>query len=906
VSTLVAERATTPRSDRPVSRRSLPAHWPLTVLVVGFPLWWVLGLSALLPLALMVPMAVALFRRRPIHIPRGFGFWLLFLAWVAASVVVLWVDAPGAVPGGGLERLLVYLYRLAWYLACTVVLLWLGNLNEREVSTTRILRLFGWMFIMTVAGGLLGVLAPRFELTSLVEAVLPRQLSNNPFVNSLVHPASASIQTFLGREEARPIAPFAYANSWGSNLSIYLPFFLASWFGKSAGWRRYVAPVVLAAAVVPIVYSLNRGLWVSLMLGAIFGVIWLGTRGRLFALITSLVILVIAVVIFSVTPLQDLLAERLDSPHSNERRGQLLVETVASTAEGSPIVGFGGPRDVQGSFASIAGGATPDCPACDVPPLGTQGQLWMVIFSQGFIATAFFLAFFGVQIGRSWRARTKVQVAGMSVLFFFLLQLFIYDTLGMPLYTVMVAIALMWRAHRREQQTTAAVLTTGGERIRPTRTLELLVHRTRTSALLVIVLMVAGAAAGVLHAKRDVPVFSARTTILLAPAPVYVTVTPPRNEPRDITVDTEAAMVLSDRSLTQVSKAVPGTDPGELRERIRVTAAPNTRTLTLDVLDEDPHRAEQTVAALSQAYLDVRRDYLKQRRAQVLQSLREGLAEVGVRVPVDGADAVDGDTVDGPVVDEGPVDATIEDGSLPDSSPVEWSVLADELHDAVLRLTLTPDENGEVLRTAPAAVTSTEPQVNVAGGTMLGLLAAAMVVGLRSGSLAKVGRRYATSRSTGIKVIADVGSTKRVVDTAWSDLADLIGRSPCVCLIVPVDGAAADKCAEALAAVLRRRGHRVALEVADSRRSEHEVIVSLEALRDDGWHVVAAAADARSTATFEIACSTDYIAYAVHRGRTRVAVLDAVASRFRATQARSLGVILDGERNRRMRWLKGT
>jgi hypothetical protein len=37
-----------------------PEHWPLTALVLGFPLWWVLGMAQLMPLVLLaVAMPVA-------------------------------------------------------------------------------------------------------------------------------------------------------------------------------------------------------------------------------------------------------------------------------------------------------------------------------------------------------------------------------------------------------------------------------------------------------------------------------------------------------------------------------------------------------------------------------------------------------------------------------------------------------------------------------------------------------------------------------------------------------------------------------------------------------------------------------------------------------------------------------
>ena len=109
------------------------------------------------------------------------------------------------------------------------------------------------------------------------------------------------------------------------------------------------------------------------------------------------------------------------------------------------MLGFGSTRDVQGSFASIAGGGTADCPGCEVPPLGTQGQLWGVVFSHGFVGAAAFLAFFATQLISHRRSRSAIEAIGVCVLLFFFLQLLTYDVLGIPTYTVMIAIGLMER-----------------------------------------------------------------------------------------------------------------------------------------------------------------------------------------------------------------------------------------------------------------------------------------------------------------------------------------------------------------------------------------------------------------------------------------------------------------------------
>ena len=168
---------------------------------------------------------------------------------------------------------------------------------------------------------------------------------------------------------------------------------MVGWFGRDAGWRRSFAPFVLLVAAVPIVMSLNRAMWASIAVGIIYYVVRLVLKGRMLALIGAALCVLVASLLFCSSPLAELSVSRLENPHSNERRGNLLPETVASTAEGSPVLGFGSTRDVQGSFAPSPAG-TADCPGCEVPPLGTQGQLWGVIFSHGFVGAAAFLAFF--------------------------------------------------------------------------------------------------------------------------------------------------------------------------------------------------------------------------------------------------------------------------------------------------------------------------------------------------------------------------------------------------------------------------------------------------------------------------------------------------------------------------------
>ncbi|WP_185444437.1 hypothetical protein [Kribbella qitaiheensis] len=441
----------------PRRRRRWSAGWPLSVLFLGFPLWWVLGLTEFAFFLAAIPMAWSLIRGRTVIAPRGFGWWIGFLAVVLVSGTMLTTDAPFSNLSPLGNTLLTYSFRLIWYLTVTIVLLYVGNTSQADLPTAKVVRLLAYMFVITAFGGLLGVVAPHLEFKSFLELVLPHSAATNRFVHALIHPATADIQSVLGFAQPRPRAPFSYANSWGSNLSFYLPFFLYSWFGRDAGWRKIAAPLILVVAAIPVVYSLNRGLWGVLVIGMLYAVVQV-IRLRGFNAVAWLApVGVLMVVGALLSPLPTMVSERFAHQHSNERRGELAVKTIESTVKGSPLIGFGNTRDVEGSFGSIAGGATLGCPACAVPPFGTQGHLWLVIFAQGFLGTIVFLAFFVIRFARHVRSRDPVAMIGVALIIFFLIEIFVYDTLGAPLFTLMIALALMWRADRDRQ---AARLTT--------------------------------------------------------------------------------------------------------------------------------------------------------------------------------------------------------------------------------------------------------------------------------------------------------------------------------------------------------------------------------------------------------------------------------------------------------------
>lgn len=641
--------------------------------IAGLPVWWLLGFASIVPLALAVPLAWDLRRRRRVSLPPYAGWWLLFLIWVTLGIGTLWAAAPGAVDDGGAGRLLVFGYRLAWYVSCTVLLVWIGNTPADRLPDRVVHRVLAWVFVVAVAGGILGLLLPELAITTLAERLLPGGLRSNGFVSTLVSAETADVQKVLGDPEPRPKAPFPFTNTWGSVISLTLVFFVATVAARRSRLRWAAAPVLVAAAV-PIVLSLNRGLWLALGVGAVGLLVMLALRRHHLALGALVMIVVLGGVLVTSTSLGDTISARLENPHSNERRSQLLVATVDSMTRGSPVVGFGSTRDVAGTFTSIAGGATPSCPACGVPPLGTQGQLWLVLFSQGWIGTLFFLAFFVLALRRTWRCRTPNQTVATFVLVIFLLQLTVYDTLGLPMMIVMAAVALAWR----EEQSGSTL------RLPPARTL------VAAGAVGLI-----GAMVGAGLTRGEDRHVASTVTVALTPSPTYLDVGDVAREadsgtlvrpPHPATIDTEAALLRSERAMERAGKRA-GLAPAALRADIRVAAPPLSTVLDVTVTTTRNHDPAGAALAVAQEYLAERSRFLETRRTDLIARLGERLAAVD---PADPA----------------------------------WAATRTYLRAAIDHLTTHRPEVGSVIRVGPPDAVGVERGVPATSGAAIGGLVA--------------------------------------------------------------------------------------------------------------------------------------------------------------------------------------
>ena len=448
------------RTSRPARASWLIRHlgeaWPLKVLLLGFPVWWAAGLASFACQIMAIPMTVQIVRRARarggLRMPVGFGFWVLFLGWMLLGITTLWSLAPGTEPNTGASKLVGFFFRVGWYLAVTVAMLYPLSVESRRVSSMDVARWLGNLFVVCVIGGVAGLLLPTLQFTSLAEYVIPGARNASGFIHTLVHPSLTTYSDFLGYSQPRPKAPFLYANAWGNNLALTLPFFVYSWLGAPQRWRRFAVAPILVVAAAPIAYSLNRGLWGALVLITVLAAAALARAGRFAALYGLVVALLVSMVVLVASPLWATISLRYNTPHSNDRRGSIAQTVIWTTATGSPLLGFGSTRIEQGNTSSIAGTGTADCQHCAIPPLGTQGLMWRLILTTGFVGTALYVMFMAAQMLRHVSRRTPFAVLGSITLTASLLLSFVYDSLESPMFITMLAIGLMNRERVEEQE----------------------------------------------------------------------------------------------------------------------------------------------------------------------------------------------------------------------------------------------------------------------------------------------------------------------------------------------------------------------------------------------------------------------------------------------------------------------
>jgi hypothetical protein len=463
-----------PGRARPAKRLSWFARdpaWPIVALCAGWPLWWFLGIGDYFPILLAIPMIRRMWRwrvtkERTIRLPPGFAIWACFLVVAIAGVSVLGLTAPESVASPTGNRVISWALRTGTYLAVTVLLVYAGNLTERELPRRRLAFLLGLVGIYTAVGGFIGFLDPHLQFTSPFAYIIPKSAqAGNGLLQMMLHPGFTQVQNFLGYDVGRPRAPFDFTNMWGNCLAILLPWLIVAWWCYGNRRERRNVWIVMAIAFVPVVYSLDRGLWVGIGLSIVYLAVRFAAKGKLALLAGLCAVLALVAIVVVASPLQDLVSQRLSHGKSNAVRAS-LSGLAWDGALSSPFIGYGDTRHQQGSTNSISVGKTLKCPSCGSRDIGGNGQLWMLLISEGILGAALYGSFFLYGIWRYWRDPTPYGLAGVLVLILGFPFMLVYVAVGPPLAWTMLAYALLWKNDRERQKEAAAAAAESAAQLR--------------------------------------------------------------------------------------------------------------------------------------------------------------------------------------------------------------------------------------------------------------------------------------------------------------------------------------------------------------------------------------------------------------------------------------------------------
>lgn len=407
------------RAVREPELPALPA-WPLYALFVGFPVWWLLGVGSFVVVLLAAPMALLLAMRGQVRLPGYLWPWLVFLAFMLASAIQ--VDSA--------LRMVGFALRAGNYLGATVIFVYLYNTSPERLPARRVVQalMAYWSFI--VVGGYLGMLVPYGSITTPMSKILPHSVLANEYVNSLVHPPFAEVQQPYGAVTAfvRPSAPFSYTNGWGCAYALLLPVVLLAIQQSGRGWLRRVLVSVLAASVLPAFATLNRGMFLAVAVALAYVAVRLALRGQVRVLATVVGVTLLGIVLAGALGVQNQVADRTSTSGSNVTRLAIYREAFVRTTH-SPVLGYGAPRPSTQIGVSV----------------GTQGQVWGVMFSFGFFALAAFLGWFWYVAWRSRAGRDPSSLWLHVTLVVASFTVFYYGYDGMQLTVVMVVAALLAR-----------------------------------------------------------------------------------------------------------------------------------------------------------------------------------------------------------------------------------------------------------------------------------------------------------------------------------------------------------------------------------------------------------------------------------------------------------------------------
>lgn len=406
----------------PIQADILPA-WPLLTMLWGFPLLWLLGLTVPGAAVLGIIMLAFLVRSYSVLWVPGVGAIIGLCLWMTASVVMI-DTAP---------RLLGFGFRLTIMIFVAIAFVYTVAARDR-LTRRRVVNGLTFLWFFVIVGGVLGMLLPEMRLTTPVGLLLPGSITSNSYVKDLFFPPFAEVQNPWGSPQAfiRPSAPFPYANSWGVAILVLTPVALACFLATRSWLVRVVIVVGACVMIVPAMATSNRGMFAALALAGAYVLVRYALRDRAVPVITLTAIGLVAGAVMLWQGLLTQFEVRQEYGQSNGARFTLYAETIERTLQ-SPLLGYGAPRPSAEQALSV----------------GTQGYVWTLMFSFGFVGLAFFLAFLWGSTLRTWRCRDDVDVALHATLLVSSLAILVYGLDIIQLLAIALVAAVLLRRRYR-------------------------------------------------------------------------------------------------------------------------------------------------------------------------------------------------------------------------------------------------------------------------------------------------------------------------------------------------------------------------------------------------------------------------------------------------------------------------
>ncbi len=273
---------------------------------------------------------------------------------------------------------------------------------------------------------------------------MPKSILNNPTAYAYVHPAVAQIQfKALGHPIGRPITLFAYTNQWAATVGMLTPFaIITAIHARSSVVKNLVIALIVIAAI-PIVVSINRGLWIALIVAGIYIGVRLALSGHAKLLMGSAAVIVILAGVIALSPLGSL-CRRASTPSTTR-----TARAPRSTPTRSPA------RASRRSSAS-ARPAHPRIwrrtPTCAWAPRASSSWCSSRTATRAWCST---WAGLPSRFCSSLRRRSLTEILWSSVILISFVEMFVYDFLPVAIYVVMIACALLWRERLFQAQAAA-------------------------------------------------------------------------------------------------------------------------------------------------------------------------------------------------------------------------------------------------------------------------------------------------------------------------------------------------------------------------------------------------------------------------------------------------------------------